>query len=90
MCRTTSCLVQSTHVFYEISYYFVDPRTANWFLMQSPLPTLQLTALYLIIIYLGPKFMKNRKPYDAKLALQIYNVLLVALNSYIFVEVSHC
>lgn len=66
----------------------VDPRTGDWLLMESPIPTLQLTALYLVFVYIGPKFMKNREPFDCKMLLAAYNLALVALNLYIFLEVS--
>lgn len=66
----------------------LDPRVSNWLLMQSPWPTIQLTILYLLIVYWGPKFMKERKPIDSKPLLAIYNLALVALNLYIVLEVS--
>ena len=36
-----------------------DPRTGDWLLMQSPVPTLALSAAYLIVINLGTRFMKG-------------------------------
>ena len=74
-------------------YYFIlvitylDPRTANWLFMQSPWATLQLTAIYLLVVYFGPKYMKGREAINAKLLLVIYNLALVILNLYICLEV---
>ncbi|XP_067937729.1 very long chain fatty acid elongase 4-like [Watersipora subatra] len=76
--------------FWEHSLAHSDPRTKEWFLMQSPLPTLQLTALYLFLVYFGPMFMKNRSAFDCKLCLVIYNAFLVILNLYIFLELVIC
>lgn len=65
----------------------LDPRVADWLFMQSPWPTLQLTGIYLLAIYLGPKLMRNRKPFENKIVLAIYNLALVLLNLHIFIEV---
>lgn len=62
-----------------------DPRVKNWPLVQSPFPTvfLCITQLY-FVKKVGPAFMQNRKPYNVKYLLILYNVLMVILNSYIF------
>lgn len=64
-----------------------DPRVADWFLMQSPLPTLFLITAYLTLVWVGPRWMRNRKPYDLKYILLVYNVGLVALSAHIVYEV---
>ena len=64
-----------------------DQRIENWPLMQSIVPTLVLSGLYLIIcMFIGPAFMKNRKPYELKNLMQGYNILQVVLSAYIFYE----
>ncbi|KAJ8306553.1 hypothetical protein KUTeg_017098 [Tegillarca granosa] len=45
-----------------------------------------LTVLYILFVYLGPKFMKNRKPFQFQAFMVIYNLGLVALSVYMFVE----
>ena len=65
-----------------------DSRVDNWLFMSSPWPTLTLTALYLLICYTGPKLMENRKPWDLKAFIVIYNFCLVLLSAYMFIEVS--
>ena len=67
-----------------------DPRVADWFMMQSPIPTIILVILYLVIVYIGPKLMKNREPFDLKPILIVYNSSLVALSAYIVFEVCAC
>lgn len=65
-----------------------DPRVKDHFLMSGPLPTLMICLTYVIIVkYLGPKFMENRKPFDLKNTMIVYNVFQVILSSYLFTEV---
>lgn len=73
--------------FYSWAETIADKRVANWFLIPSPIPTLCTVAIYLsIICFIGPRFMKNRKPYDFGLFLSAYNFALVGLNYYIMKE----
>lgn len=72
--------------FYEWAIARSDPRVADWFLMQSPLPTIALIIIYLTIVNIGPRLMKNRKPFDLKPILVVYNLFLVGLSAYIVFE----
>lgn len=69
-----------------------DPRTKDQFMnFGNPIPVWILTALYLyFVIYAGPKYMKNRQPYSLKYFMVIYNIGLVILSIYMFVEVRGC
>lgn len=68
---------------------FSDPRTSNWPLMQSPIPTVALVLTYLyVILWLGPRLMANRKPFKLKEVLFVYNGAQVLLSLYMFYEVS--
>ncbi|CAO1432026.1 unnamed protein product [Diamesa tonsa] len=60
-----------------------DPRTKGWFLVDSPVPTISGAALYLFVVWIGPKIMKKRKPFDLKRILVPYNLLMAALNAFI-------
>lgn len=42
-----------------------------------------ITYLYLVL-KVGPDFMRNRKPYDLKTPIRLYNFLLVVINTYLF------
>lgn len=64
-----------------------DYRTKGWPLVDSPMPTLFYTAIYLLIVWLGPKYMRNRKPYRLTWALLVYNIAMAVLNFYIAYEV---
>uniref|UniRef100_A0A9L0RRX3 Elongation of very long chain fatty acids protein n=1 Tax=Equus caballus TaxID=9796 RepID=A0A9L0RRX3_HORSE len=63
-----------------------DKRVENWPLMQSPWTTLGISTLYLLFVWLGPKWMKDREPFQMRLVLIIYNFGMVFLNLFIFRE----
>ncbi|XP_054761925.1 very long chain fatty acid elongase 4-like [Lytechinus pictus] len=63
-----------------------DPRTKDWFLMSSPRITYSLVALYLVLVYYGPRFMAPRKALDLKLPMLVYNFALVVLSAFMFKE----
>ncbi|KAJ8309202.1 hypothetical protein KUTeg_014076 [Tegillarca granosa] len=64
-----------------------DPRVESWAFMGSPFPTLMTLTAYFIFVYNGPGIMKDRKPFDLKFILIIYNFFMVFLSFYIFVEI---
>ncbi|CAG9801553.1 unnamed protein product [Chironomus riparius] len=65
-----------------------DPRTRNWFMMNSPLPTIALSATYIITVkIIGPKLMENRKPLENAKKLQFYyNLFHLLINVFLFYE----
>ncbi|KAF7270231.1 very long chain fatty acid elongase AAEL008004-like [Rhynchophorus ferrugineus] len=64
-----------------------DPRTANWPLMESPIPTVLMVLTYLyVILWMGPRMMANRKPFKLKNVLIIYNGAQVLLSLYMMYE----
>lgn len=50
--------------------------------------TFALTVLYLLIVWMGPKYMKHRQPYSCRGAMMIYNLGLTLLSFYMFYEVN--
>lgn len=67
---------------------FSDPRNADQFLMNPPWVPFALIGGYLyLVLNLGPKLMANRKPFGLKLLMQVYNILQVLANIYLFSEV---
>lgn len=80
---------QSTIVQYY-DYLFeelADPRTNNWWLIGSPFPGLGIMISYLLFtLKVGPEYMKNRKPYDLKNVLIVYNFIQVLISVWIFQE----
>ncbi|XP_020899600.1 elongation of very long chain fatty acids protein 4 isoform X1 [Exaiptasia diaphana] len=79
---TTQRLVE----YYEFIMAKGDPRTHEWPMIATPWPTLCLMTLYLIIVKVGPKLMENRKPWELKEVLVVYNFGLVLLSAYMLYE----
>ncbi|XP_050536843.1 elongation of very long chain fatty acids protein-like [Daktulosphaira vitifoliae] len=66
---------------------YSDPRVKDWFLMSSPLPTLITCLSYAFIVkVLGPRLMRDRKPFQLRKTLIIYNFLQVIFSAWIFWE----
>lgn len=66
-----------------------DPRTKDWLLLNnSPVYVWLLTVTYLSFIFVGPKVMKNRMAFSLQGLMFFYNMALVGLSIYMFVEVN--
>ncbi|XP_036832665.1 elongation of very long chain fatty acids protein 7 isoform X2 [Oncorhynchus mykiss] len=64
-----------------------DPRTENWPLMASPIAqTLIVIAYIYFVTTLGPRLMENRKPFDLKNAMVVYNFSIVGFSIYMIYE----
>lgn len=86
-----SLLVFCLHIFFQtpLHVFFADTRTENWLLMSSPIPqTIIITAYIYFVTSLGPRIMENRKAFDLKGVLVVYNFSVVALSLYMCYEVS--
>ena len=58
--------------------------------MDTPWPSFILTVLYIYFVkYGGPQYMENRKPYELRSILLVYNFSMVALSAYCFFEVGN-
>ncbi|KAF2356162.1 ELO family [Trinorchestia longiramus] len=73
---------------YNWSMSHADTRVADWPLMASPVPTLVLAGSYLIMVKQGPVLMQDRKPFEFRRFLVIYNLAVMMLNLYIGVELA--
>nr|BBF94986.1 elongation of very long chain fatty acids protein 6 [Orthetrum albistylum] len=72
--------------YYLWTLSLADKRTQGWLLVDSPAPTLIYTAIYLFIVWIGPKLMKKRKAFELTWALVPYNLAMAGLNLYICLE----
>jgi len=64
-----------------------DPRVEDYFMMSTPWPSLIICCIYLyVVVDLGPRFMENRKAFEMRNFMVFYNLAMVALSTYIFVE----
>lgn len=61
-----------------------DPRVDGWLLMGSPFYTPIICASYIYFVKsLGPKLMRDRKPFELKLPIIIYNIVQVVFSIYV-------
>lgn len=64
-----------------------DPRTAKWLLMSSPVPLLTIIISYLYFsAYAGPRYMKDRKPFELKNVIILYNFVQVVMSIFLVYE----
>uniref|UniRef100_A0A336MLV6 Elongation of very long chain fatty acids protein n=1 Tax=Culicoides sonorensis TaxID=179676 RepID=A0A336MLV6_CULSO len=64
-----------------------DPRVKDWPMMSSPFPTLALCLFYAYFSKtLAPKLMANRKPFDLRNILIVYNLFQTVFSIWIFYE----
>nr|CAD7442956.1 unnamed protein product [Timema bartmani] len=65
------------------------PRVNQWSMMASPFPTLAICLAYAYFAkVLGPRLMENRKPFNLRNVLIVYNFLQTIFSSWIFYEAS--
>ncbi|KAG5879393.1 hypothetical protein JTB14_016738 [Gonioctena quinquepunctata] len=78
----------TTSYFYDFLFTeLVDPRTNTWFMISDPALPLTIIILYLLfVLKWGPEMMKNRKPYEFRHILILYNFSQVLLSLWFFVE----
>lgn len=66
-----------------------DPRTNDWPLVKSPVGPMTIIGLYLLFVNKwGPAYMKDRKPFQFKTLMIVYNFVQVLISVYLFTEVS--
>ncbi|KAA0717638.1 Elongation of very long chain fatty acids protein 5 [Triplophysa tibetana] len=63
-----------------------DPRVRGWLLLDDYIPTFTFTVFYLLIVWMGPKYMKNKQAYSCRALLVPYNLGLTLLSLYMFYE----
>ncbi|KAK5644305.1 hypothetical protein RI129_005775 [Pyrocoelia pectoralis] len=63
-----------------------DERVKDWFLLNSPLYLIAIYVVYFLFIVLGLYFMHNRKPFQLKGCLVVYNCIQVGFAAYICEE----
>lgn len=66
-----------------------DKRSVNFPLVgHSPLPLIALLIMYAAMVKVGPKMMRNRKPFELKRVMIFYNFTQIILNLILAVSVS--
>ncbi|XP_057341390.1 elongation of very long chain fatty acids protein 4-like [Microplitis mediator] len=84
--NSTATLIGDAYDFYLWALSISDERTKGWLLVDSPVPTLFFTVIYLMIVWSGPKLMRKRKPFKLTWILVPYNFAMAALNAYIAIQ----
>lgn len=70
-----------------INSCFTDKIIDDWPLFGSPAPILTILLSYIVfVLYLGPRFMKNRKAYDLRWAIRIFNICQIIHNLYMIIR----
>lgn len=70
------------------TYCSPDPRTADWPLVGSLVPVVIIIVSYLYFVTkCGPDYMRERKPYDLKKLITVYNIGQIAACIFVMVEV---
>ncbi|EDX13947.1 elongation of very long chain fatty acids protein 7 [Drosophila simulans] len=83
--RNYTGLVQRYYQLVEEDYG--DPRATRFPLMEHPMFTFGMVAVYLSwVLVIGPLFMRDRKPFQLRRTLVVYNAFQVALSGYMFYE----
>ncbi|XP_054886156.1 elongation of very long chain fatty acids protein 5 [Poeciliopsis prolifica] len=65
-----------------------DKRVQGMLLLDSYLPTFALTVMYLLIVWMGPKYMKHRQPYSCRGLMVLYNLGVTCLSFYMWYELA--
>lgn len=75
----------------RIQNFGTDPRTKDLPFLGSPLAVIITLTVYLGFVRgRGQEWMKNRKAFDLTRIMNVYNVLQVLANLYVFLRVSGC
>jgi len=63
-----------------------DPRVSHYPLVGNLWSVAAVIVLYLaFVLHFGPKWMANRRPFELKFVMQLYNAVQVVANSVIFI-----
>lgn len=69
------------HKFLDVSG---DVRVKNWPLMSSPLPTIAICVTFAFLSkFVGPRYMENRKPFELRKVIVLYNLAQVVFSSWL-------
>lgn len=64
----------------------IDPRTASLPLVGNYYAVIIILVVYLLLVFLGPVWMRNRPAFKLERPMQAYNILLTLLSLYMLIE----
>nr|XP_033785319.1 elongation of very long chain fatty acids protein 2 isoform X1 [Geotrypetes seraphini] len=79
-------LDQEVNAFVDYMFGPRDSRVRGWLLLDSYLPTFSLTLVYILSIWLGIKYMKDRPAFSLRGHLLVYNLGVTLLSLYMLIE----
>eukprot|EP00051_Salpingoeca_urceolata_P015750 m.205805 g.205805 ORF g.205805 m.205805 type:complete len:258 (-) comp18491_c0_seq14:216-989(-) len=79
-------LAHSLAAWYSEAEKRADARVQDWPLVASPWPTLGLTAIYLVVIFVGMRVMQDREPFQLTAVICVYNLFITGLSAYMVYE----
>ncbi|XP_034945984.1 elongation of very long chain fatty acids protein AAEL008004-like [Chelonus insularis] len=83
----TNTFASIVHGYRDLMDNKSDPRVKDWPMMSSPLPTMVICVLYAYFSkVLGPRLMENRKPFNIRRILVVYNLIQTIFSAWIFYE----
>ncbi|XP_061653116.1 elongation of very long chain fatty acids protein 7-like isoform X6 [Phyllopteryx taeniolatus] len=83
---------QELTIWQKVQFYYQgmlengDKRIENWLLVYSPAPVTFIVMCYLVLVWVGPKLMAKKEPFNLQLVLIVYNFTMVFLSAYMFYE----
>lgn len=90
ICMYTQIIHVYVWVILILRYSVLDPRVNGWPMLSSPFPTLAICLFYAYFAKtLGPRLMENRKPFQIRKLLIVYNAIQTMFSAWIFYEVSN-
>lgn len=78
--------IKDLQEFYSWADSISDARTAKWLFVPSIFSPVAFVVTYLFLIWMLPRVMKNKEPFQLTSLLLIYNAAMVLLNFYITIE----
>jgi len=76
---------------YVTGHNVADPRTKDWLLVGGPVRILTILIPYLYFCKsTGPRWMKDRQPFDPKYVMIVYNAIIIVYSTWILYEVGLC
>lgn len=85
------CMIRKILCFFVVFLflYILDSRSDDLPLVNSPITIFGICFAYLYaVLSLGPRFMKNRKPFEIKNILIVYNAFQIVSNVFVWFYVS--
>lgn len=87
--HNSSGLEGSDHFLDAFKWELRDERADGWLLLSSVWPTVALSSTYVLLVtVVGPWFMRNRKAYDVKPVLIVYNAIQILISLYLLYGMS--